>query len=92
MRLWLISQDVNTEYDSYDSAVVAAMTREDAAKTYPAEGTIWDGMWFGELSNGRRYEYHDSAWTTPDKVSAELIGIAQDGTQPGVICASFNAG
>lgn len=30
MKLWLISQSVNNDYDTYDSAVVAAETEDDA--------------------------------------------------------------
>lgn len=32
MKLYLISQDVNNGYDTFDSAVVAAKTEEDARK------------------------------------------------------------
>ena len=35
MKLWLISQDVNNNYDTYDSAVVAAETEEEARVTFP---------------------------------------------------------
>jgi len=30
MKLWIISQSVNRGYDTYDSAVVAAETEEEA--------------------------------------------------------------
>lgn len=42
MNLYLISQDENTGYDTYDSAVVAAETAEDAAKIHP-DGSF--GSW-----------------------------------------------
>lgn len=35
MKLWLISQNQESGYDTYDSAVVAALTEEDARKTHP---------------------------------------------------------
>lgn len=41
MRLWLISQDINSGYDTYDSAVVAAET-EDAARNISVGGA---GTW-----------------------------------------------
>jgi len=35
MKLWVISQKVNNDYDTYDSAVVAAETMEDARRIHP---------------------------------------------------------
>lgn len=32
MKLWLISQEHNFDYDTYDSAVVAAKTEQDAVR------------------------------------------------------------
>ena len=70
MKLWLISQDVNNGYDTYDSAVVAAETKTLARLT--------DMGGFG--------------WCAPQHVKVTLIGEATDGTEAGIICASFNAG
>jgi hypothetical protein len=78
MKLWLISQDENNNYDTYDSAVVAAETEDAARNTLPSE--------YEEF--GKRY----GAWCSgPDKVKVELIGTAKKGTKAGVICASFKA-
>jgi alkanesulfonate monooxygenase SsuD/methylene tetrahydromethanopterin reductase-like flavin-dependent oxidoreductase (luciferase family) len=38
MKLWLISQRANSDYDTYDSAVVAAETEDEARNTNPANG------------------------------------------------------
>jgi len=35
MKLWLISQDVNNDYDTYDCAVVAAVDEDAARHTHP---------------------------------------------------------
>jgi len=35
MKLWLISQDYNRGYDTYDSAVVVALDEDAARKTNP---------------------------------------------------------
>lgn len=35
MKLWLISQDTNDDYDTYDCAVVSALTEQDARMTHP---------------------------------------------------------
>jgi hypothetical protein len=81
MKLWLISQDVNTGYDTYDSAVVAAPDEESARRTHPS-GPDKDGSWL-----------HPWDWArSPDQVTAELIGEAAPGMTARVICASFNAG
>lgn len=39
LKLYLISQNANSDYDTYDSAVVAAYDEEEARNTHP------DGDW-----------------------------------------------
>lgn len=79
MNLYLISQDANRGYDSYDSAVVAAASEEEARNTHPSDEwptagrTNWD-------------------WTDAANVKVKLIGTAAEGIEAGVVCASFNAG
>ena len=42
MKLWRISQDVNGEYDTYDSAVVAAESEQEAREITPSSyGNGW---------------------------------------------------
>lgn len=86
MKLWLISQIANGGYDTYDSAVVAAETEEDARRTHPAgEPGYGDKNWpeaVGEFTS----------WALPEHVTAKLIGEAAPDVAAGVICASFNAG
>lgn len=80
MNLYLISQSVNSDYDTFDSAVVAAPSAEAARLIHP---------------NGMSVESGCSAFTTwcePEGVDVQLIGRASGGTKQGVICASFNAG
>lgn len=77
MNLYLISQTENNDYDTYDSAVVAAETEGQARNTHPR------GVW----PKGMNY-----SWTTPENVAAKLIGVAVEGTPAGVILGSFNAG
>lgn len=78
MDIYLITQSVATGCDTYDSAVVAAESEEAARNTHPRLFPDWD----------RR---EDSWASSPDQVSAVLIGTAVPGTSAGVICASFNA-
>lgn len=93
MKLWLIEQDVNNGYDTYDSAVVAAETESEAILISP-EGYVWsDGTWWGVRSDGQHYETgRYSAWAKPSDVKAKQLGTAEPGTEKGVILASFNAG
>lgn len=80
MKLWLISQSVNQRYDSFDSAVVAAETESDARSINPGAPPRHNWGRGGPM------------WAPPDDVIVKLIGEAVDGTERGVICASFNAG
>lgn len=83
MKLWLISQEINNDYDTYDSAVVAALTEDDARHTHPSRGP-WNRK---PESN-----WDIDTWADPEDVMVQEIGTARDGTEAGVICASFNAG
>ena len=95
MKLWLITQDVNNDYDTYDSAVVVAATEEEARRISPDGFRVWnDGAWHFQFADGsmKRESRHDS-WADPDQVKAVCIGEAADGLTAGQkICASFNAG
>jgi hypothetical protein len=78
MKLWLISQTENNDYDTYDSAVVAAETEEDARQMHPGSGE-WGGKY--------------PTWAySPEKVTVLYIGDAVQGTVAHVILGSFNAG
>lgn len=95
MKLWHISQDKKNGYDTYDSAVVAAETEREASVTHPSGSDseiVWDDEtldWCYGLG-GHVAQYH--AWCDPIHVKTRLLGEAVEGTKPGVICASFNAG
>lgn len=80
MNLYKISQTQNEGYDTYDSAVVAAKDEAMARKIHP-DRSVPLGEWL------------TYCWCEePKHVKVELIGYAKPGTEPGVICASFNAG
>jgi hypothetical protein len=83
MNLYLLTQNKNTGYDTYDSCVVASESEEDAKTIHP-NGEI-------NLPNSER-EYSSYSWAEPASIEAELIGIASTQITRGVICASFNAG
>ena len=82
MKLYIISQEVNTGYDTYDSAVVAAESEEDAKTIHPG----------GETEPVREIDRHFYEWCGLAHVKVELIGVAVKGTKRGVIVASYKAG
>jgi hypothetical protein len=80
--VYLVSQDIVTGWDTYDSFICTAQDEEEARNLYPGGGTLLELPCF----------YHD--WPGQDQKSSirvVQIGISfvQD-TQ--VVCASFNAG
>jgi hypothetical protein len=79
MKLYLLTQNENSGYDTYDSCVVADENEEQARMIRPSYPE-WD-------------EFIGNDWaSSPENVNVTLLGVAVDGTEPGVICASFNAG
>ncbi len=82
MKLWLLTNEKVQGYDTYDSAVVAALDEDAARKTHPSQ---YKDDWDGEVSR-----WPD--WCNANDVLVQCIGEAKEGTGAGVICASFNAG
>lgn len=87
MKLWLIWQNKNNEYDTYDSAVVAAETEQAARMMHPGRFSSenYDKPW-----DGKGYDY--SGWVDAEDVNVEYLGEAKEGQLADVICSSFNAG
>ena len=79
MKLWLLTQDKNTDYDTFDSMIVAANTKCEARKIGP----------YGDITKGTTC----SGWVRdPKDVKVEYLGMAKRGTKCGIVLASFNAG
>lgn len=79
MKLWLLCQGINTDYDTYDSCVVAAETEDEARNTHPSgwhTSPIWDS----------------TTWVSPKDIQIKYLGEAAVYINSGVVCASFNAG
>lgn len=91
MNLYLLMQNDETGYDTYDSCVVVAKTEEAARMIYP-NGNIYGDRSYDHNKWHNRYPSGD--WTTdPEKVSVTLIGkAAKDLKENSVVIASFNAG
>lgn len=77
MKLFLVRQEINDDYDTYDSIIVAAKDEFDAQEIKPldAEDNNY-GSWVKSV----------------DDLIVTEIGTAKKGTQRGIILESFNAG
>jgi len=91
MNLYLLTQSENTDYDTYDSCVVVAVTPAAARKIHP-NGDNYDNR--QEPGNKWNNTYPSGDWTSdPKKVTATLIGEAHKSLKENsVVIYSFNAG
>ena len=86
MNIYLISQNKEHGYDTYDSAVVIAKTAKKARETHPGEP-------LSDPWNKEKRSYMSLSWAkSPKSVTAKLVGKAKANSEAGVICSSFNAG
>lgn len=100
MNIYLLEQDLNNGYDTYDSCVVVALNETAARNTHPSPYVthIKDGKWMDTYEKGGEYECDRSVaerWvqcSQIDQIKVTLIGVANEDVGAGVICASFNAG
>ena len=83
MKLWKISQTKNKEYDTWDAAVVAAVSSDAARLMHPSGAET-------EYVPGYLDTY--GGWVSPENVTVEYIGEARIGMLAGVVFASINAG
>lgn len=88
MNIYLLSQEVNNNYDTFDAVVVAAASEEKARLITPYKNHRWqteDEIRFFGPKHG--------LWAnTPDKVKVRFLGVANEDIEEGVILSSFNAG
>ena len=98
--LWKLSQDVNSDYDTYDSAVVVAPDRMSASMVHP-ERYSDDGepvYYFDKIDDCWRETLGDATsgmhgWCRPNDVKVVCVGKAADHLNAGdVVCSSYNAG
>lgn len=79
MKLFLLTQEVENGWDTFDSMIVAAKNEKEARLITPPNGE------FG------RTPY--TCWAhSPEQVQVKLIGTAVKDTPAGIVLASFNAG
>lgn len=99
MNLYLLSQTVNNDYDTFDSCVVCADNEDDArminpnSKHFKANIIIYEEskqIWI--IQDNGKFICTDDTWCNPKDIEVKLIGKADKSIQKGVVCASFNAG
>lgn len=85
MNLYKISQDVNDDYDTWDSAIVCAENEDEARKIHPRNYMYGEKWW----TKGNRYD----GWASRlEDVDVLLIGEAHPSIKKGVVLSSYNAG
>lgn len=83
MKLYLISQNENRGFNTFDSMVVCAESEESAKQILPSPSFSWDD----------KSDLDSLGWaSSPDNVNVEYIGEASDHLKVGVVCSSFNEG
>jgi hypothetical protein len=88
MNIYLLSQNENGGYDTFDSLVVVAKSEAKARMIHPSEsyGISREDAW-GD--SDRAY----SSWASkPENVTVSHIGKANTGANEGIVITSFNAG
>ena len=88
LALWIITQDVNNGYDTYDTMLVAAYTMDEARRTHPNGKVVpdLDTLWVSGYGASQ-------PWATfPSQTKATYIGEAALSVLPGILMTSFNAG
>lgn len=86
MKLFKISQSVNTSYDTFDSAIVCAENETEAQKWHPRGGI---------LNADEKGDFNDDWSEWADRVSqveVQHIGEASPTCPIGIVLSSYNAG
>lgn len=93
-KLYLLSQNTNNDYDTYDSCIVSAATEEEARYIEPSGYYKWhDGAyWFQYMDGTERKTTSDltGSWAPPSEIDVKEIG--KTNLPIGLILASYNAG
>ena len=91
MKIYLLKQDINYDYDTFDSAVVVANNEDDARTIHPNEYGVKFKRWWAEQGSWG----DDDVWVAYseiDKIKVTYLGEAEKSLKRGVIISSFNAG
>ena len=87
-RLYLVKQNENNNWDTFDSFVVVASNAEIARQYHPVHDAYGD-----RYPEGRWGNHHSSWCSHPNKATATYLGdYVGDKTEGYLVCCSFNAG
>lgn len=91
MNLYLLTQNSQEDRYAYRSCIVAASDSAKARKIHPSGNRHWDGvMWKDPRFQEETPEEETPDWASnPRKVRVRLVGVAVEGVQTGVLCASM---
>lgn len=102
MKLYLVSQNLNSGYDTYSDMVVCAQFEGAARRIHPSPYVTHfrEGKWYGTSSipPNREYETENDeygSWikfSDIDKLEVKYLGEASDDVKIGVVLSSFHAG
>lgn len=91
MKLYKLSQSKNTDWYTYDSAIVSASSIEEARAMIPSPFYFFDdGFYYNYKHQEPAKEDTDPSWCDPKYVEVEQIGTTR--YKKGVVLASYKAG
>lgn len=91
MKLYKLSQSKNTDWYTYDSAIVSANSIEEARTIIPSPFYFYDdGFYYNYKHQEPAKEDIDPSWCDPTYVDVEQIGTTRH--KKGVVLASYKAG
>lgn len=79
LKIYKLTQNANSGYDTYDGCVVIAENEELARSMNP------------DPFESNRYSKFKT-WCQPKDVDVEFLGYAKENENPRIVCSSFNAG
>lgn len=82
-KIYLVKQNVNDNYDTYDSFVIVCDNANQARNINP------DGVLYHDSIEDWRFK---SSWCMPNEVKIQLIGVTDLYNENTIIIKSFNAG
>ena len=95
MKLYLLSQQANNNYGTYDSLVVCAGSEEQARKISPSPYVKWDdslNQWYSIHRTDSNDRYLDDGWVNDlELIVCEYLGKAEPNQESGVICSSYTS-
>jgi len=101
MEIFLLKQEINRDYGTYNSVVVIAENEEEARKIHPSRFVthVSNNEWMGTFSMGQNkgveYRTWDNKWVRFDQIGELIVthvGTATAEQKKGVLLSSFNAG